>query len=254
MFMQVQLGSTVPPHVAGFVRRHVDPYLADVHTMLHAYLPPDDQGGGCNFAAVEVLCAVVSGLSRAALPRVKGAGKAFRSVLRLYPKSQEPTASLPPNLDFADALYTVYRCTLAHSLGMNVQWSDAQRMHRIEPLTWWTSVRRFAIPDRHVEMLAALDRSGSRPTWLPPTLCVEGRTLHLCPEALYWGVRRMVAVAAEDAAFVEGLRLLLSTAPSKHGLSAAGVPGPRFRGPTAVASTATTPPSGDVEGFEEPPR
>jgi hypothetical protein len=53
-----------PESIRDFVRLHVDMQLHDVHTMLR--LPPTRESGmegGCNFASVSVLCAVLAGAS-----------------------------------------------------------------------------------------------------------------------------------------------------------------------------------------------
>lgn len=188
MYVPIALPESVPLRVRQLVAGRVDMFLSDVHAMLRLPLPVLGINAGCNFAVVEVLCAVISGLSRVFRSDVYGAGKAFEAVLEHYPHDEEPNFAISGK-DFRSELYDTYRCNLVHSLGINVS-EDAPR--KIVPLLRRTVVRRYTFvgpPDPWINSL----ENEARPGWLKvPTLYDDAHgSRKLCAEALYWGTRRL---------------------------------------------------------------
>jgi hypothetical protein len=97
-----------PRSIRDFVRLHVDMQMHDVHTMLR--LPLERQAGmegGCNFASVAVLCAVIVGASTVFFRQDGTTGSRFREVLREhYPWLDEPRGGVEPSIRLARAAIT----------------------------------------------------------------------------------------------------------------------------------------------------
>jgi hypothetical protein len=241
-YTQIELEACVDPLIRRLVRDRVDLYLGDVHAMLR--LPRAELGiaAACNFAIAEILCAVISGLSRIFVPSVRKSGDAFVAVLCEYPIASEPHGiSLT---DFGTRLYTVYRCNVVHSLGINVDWSKEQQRQVIKPLGE-VKIRRECV-SMSEEDLQALE-SETRPAWLGSTIDLEGRTFRLNVEALYWGVRRLTRTLANSPPYSVDARAMLALANPEYGLSLMGGPGPSYQSSheisaTAVAVTSLAPP------------
>ena len=241
-YSPIVIDGQIHASIRRLVRERVDLYLSDVHAMLRLPLPKVGIEAGCNFAIAEVLCAVISGLSRVFLPNIEQAGQAFKAVLAAYPHSAEPASTVLAG-DFPNRLYNAYRNNVVHSLGINVRWSPGNKQHMIESLGE-VKIRREKQTMTASE-LADLE-GGARPAWCGPTIDQEGRTFRLNVEALYWGVRRMTQTLAATSPYAEDARRMLETADDGYGLSLLGVPGPRYQASneisttfTAVTSTAT---------------
>lgn len=192
----IDLPATTSPEVLALVRRRIDLFCADIHAMLHLPLPYHGIAAGCNFAAAEVLCSIVSGVSRVFSDPRWGSARAFTGILRFYPDEDFPGSV--PKEEMIEQLYKSYRCNFAHSLGINVPDPDTRGGPRgIEPLERRTNVVR--LPMEHAAAaIAELETDGARPSWLPPTISRQGDIDTLCIESLYRGVRRLVRQVAAD--------------------------------------------------------
>lgn len=236
-YREILIGPQADAGVREFVAARVDLYLRDVHAMLRLPLPAVGVEAGCNFAIAEMLCAVIAGLSRIFVPTEKGAGAAFKAVLAAYPLQHEP-AGVHPLAEIPEQLYTIYRCNVVHSLGMNIHWCGRSKRHEIQPLGT-TKIQRMHASMSEAQLLEL--EGDSRPVWLGPTMELNGRTRLLNVEALYWGVRRLTQALATTAPFAADARTMLAPPQAVTGLSLGGVPGPRYTPPThEISATATT--------------
>jgi hypothetical protein len=84
--------------------------LHDVHTMLRLPLPESPgMEGGCNFASVSVLCAVIAGASTVFFRQHGAAGQRFRDLLtEFYPWNEQPQGRVATAVA-VDAIYDEYR-------------------------------------------------------------------------------------------------------------------------------------------------
>src|SRR5436853_7387096 len=109
-----------PDLVKRFLRDHVDMQFHDVHVMLR--LPMYEYGldAGCNFASVNILLALVSGMSSVLYTtNLRGDANHFQGVLKgHYRWSEElqtpPVGSSVTKQDGAKILYEVLRNPLVH--------------------------------------------------------------------------------------------------------------------------------------------
>ena len=70
------------PLVYKFISSHVEMQFVDVRGMLKLPLPKQGINGGCNFAAMAVLCNLISGIFRILYKSNKsGAGELFRELI-----------------------------------------------------------------------------------------------------------------------------------------------------------------------------
>ena len=198
-YPQIASPPTVPPEIRDIVSGRIDLFLADVHAMLR--LPRPDIGiqVGCNFAALEMLCALISGLARV-FAADTGSAAGFGRIMKHYPPDVHPLALATPQM--IDALYETFRCNFSHSLGINVPNPQRGAPRSIVPLAQPTKVLRCVSAAREEQRLIELDDLHDRPRWLPPTLYVESGTTKLCVEALYWGCRKLVVNVVTDSTCV----------------------------------------------------
>jgi hypothetical protein len=206
-YRRIELPGTVPREVQAIVRTRVDLFCADIHAMLRLPLPVLGIAAGCNFALAEILCALVSGLSRVFVDRTLGSEAAFRGVLAHYPNENHPLALSED--EFVDELYETYRCNFAHSLGINMPDVKRGQKRKVQSLRHPTKVLRLvpmAIPGY---ILSAIEADEVRPRWLPPTIYRQDGVQKLCVESLYWGVRQLVRrLCADDACVSFATRFL----------------------------------------------
>jgi hypothetical protein len=187
----IPLPKDTSPSVERFVRRRVERYIADARAMLALPRPEIGIHTGCEFALVEILCAVISGLSRVFRSDISEAGKAFKATLELYPHHLEPMSGIAGE-PFAAELWDGYRCNLTHSLGINVRAAKGAP-RAIEALPQPAKILRVRGGSLSIGEIEALDDIEHRPNWLGPTLWIGIGRQYLCAEALYWGTRLLVA-------------------------------------------------------------
>lgn len=211
----IELPPATPPEVLALVRRRIDLFCADVNAMLHLPLPGQNITAGCNFAATESLCSIISGISRVFLDPHLGSARAFKTILEFYP--DEDLLHATPKAELIEQLYKTHRCNFAHSLGINVPDPETRgHPRRIEPLERRTKVIRLEM-GQGSEALASLESNGERPTWLPPTISREDGVDVLCVESLYWGVRQLVTRVATHEGCCQRATEFLRTAYPNQG-------------------------------------
>ena len=198
------------PHVKKFVASHVAMQFGDIRAMLSL---PTGQGGdriehGCNFAAANALCSIVSGLSVVffdrqgkvanAKRRYSNRGKRFKRLLKFY----YPWTDGEDRVAKIDALYDLTRNPLAHSLG--VLESGQVPIAIVKPKDGLT-----------IEQVSVLDGAHDS-TWqverLPPALGMEGGAWQLNVPIFYSAVvelfRRLVCddtqMEKAEACFARG--------------------------------------------------
>lgn len=196
MYRRISLPAGLPSLVESVVRNRVDLFCSDVNAMLRTPLPVLGIEAGCNFASLEVLCSLISGVSRVFLSATLGSGKAFRDVLAFYP--DESAIGGVAKSDLIDELYETYRCNFTHSLGINVPDPSRGQPRTVVPLSRQTKVLRVARGPWPDALLRSIEADGARPAELPPTLFEQGGALKLCVESLYWGVRQLVIGVCRD--------------------------------------------------------
>src|SRR3954466_15230861 len=89
-----------PPSIQDFVHSHVDMQLYDVHTMLRLpFVNRIGMEGGCNFARVSVLCAIIAGASTIFFRQDGTSGSRFRDVLtEHFPWAEQPRGGVEPSV------------------------------------------------------------------------------------------------------------------------------------------------------------
>jgi hypothetical protein len=199
-YASIPLSAAVSEGVRNLISDRVEPILRDVKKMLESTQSLDDPG--FNLTAVPALCAVVGGLSRVFYRTIRTDSEAFPKAASRYPLSDEPLDGIRDPERFASELYKAYRCSLVHSLGLNVKWSDKDNRWEILELSGQRKVTRAAIPLSEAQSIA-LDDLTSRPAWLPATLSDQDAVMRLNADALYWGVRRLVNTLADEASLRE---------------------------------------------------
>jgi hypothetical protein len=168
----------------------IDPYLRDVHAMLHLPMPELGLEAGCNFSIAEILCSVIAGLSRIVVAQEYRPADAFKELLRKYPVNEEPTYAVRAGLP--EIAWEIYRCNLVHSLGIRTEWVKPRQA--IAQVSSGAKVARCLGSNDHARIIQ-LECSGQRPEWLPATLSYDGQRHLLTVEALYWGTRRLICDA-----------------------------------------------------------
>jgi hypothetical protein len=194
-----------PSSIRDFVRRHVDMQLADVHAMLRLPLDAlEGMEGGCNFASVSVLCAVVAGASTIFFRQQGAARPRFRDVLTLfYPWEEQPKGGVQPAIA-VNAIYDEYRNPLAHALAVSTR---TQGRGSGQTIVVDTRVRPLAVIKRALteDAVMALEQpDGPPPSWLTPVVVGNrGGGLDIYPHSLYWGTRRMLERLFRDTALMQ---------------------------------------------------
>ncbi|MEQ9642502.1 MAG: hypothetical protein RIM84_20915 [Alphaproteobacteria bacterium] len=166
-------------------QKQINDRLADAHVMMR--LPLGDLEAGCNYSVVDLLLAVVSGVSTRLYPSsLTGKGELFKNLLiDHYPWANEPAGGPQPNVA-ADILWKQYRNPLTHALGM-------------EPGGGYSDVKVIKNPRTEAE-LEAIELNPAWPTeWDKPTLFQTASGIELRVKCLYWGVRRMIESVAPVA-------------------------------------------------------
>jgi hypothetical protein len=190
-----------PDPVKIFLRDHVDMQFHDVHVLLR--LPMHEQGldAGCNFAAANVLLALIGGMSRVLYKtKLRGDENHFKGVLKdYYPWGDELKTPLIGDSvtqeEGADILYEVVRNPLVHELGI----VDRNKKDRCKVRN--TYIDRILIKKHKTglseEQIEDIECSLTRPSIVPNTIVLKfpdengNNTVDILVAALYWGVRRM---------------------------------------------------------------
>jgi hypothetical protein len=199
-YQPLRLDPACPARVQAFVRDTVEShFFADVRAMLRLPLPEMGITAGCNFAALEVLMAVVSGVSVTLFDAEAGAktgnrGRLFRDALTCaYPWGSEPVPETGKALlgsDAADVIYYTFRNPLTHSLGKR----DRRVVVKVNRAT------REGIG--HAEtVIEALESHAQFPAITKPPLPTVWKrpdATVIFVERFYWGVRKMIETLSTD--------------------------------------------------------
>jgi hypothetical protein len=188
-----------PESIRDFVRLHVDMQLHDVHTMLRLPLKESGMEGGCNFASVSVLCAVLAGASTVFFRQHGPDGKRFTDLLaEHYPWDSQPRGGVEPSIAIS-AIYERYRNPLVHALAVSTRKAGRGAARRVvvdtqeKPL----GVIKQALTEEAVVALEQPD--GPAPDWLTPVVTSNsGGGVDLYPHSLYWGTRRTLESLFSD--------------------------------------------------------
>ncbi len=194
-----------PESIRDFIRIHVDMQLHDVHTMLRLPLTKESgMEGGCNFASVSVLCALLAGASTVFFRQHGPDGERFTDLLLAhYPWNSQPRGGVEPSIAIS-AIYGRYRNPLVHALAVSTRKSGRGPTRRIvvdtheKPL----GVIKQALTE---EAIVALERpDGPAPNWLTPVITSNsGGGVDLYPHFLYWGTRRTLESLFSDRALMQ---------------------------------------------------
>jgi hypothetical protein len=212
-YAEIALAAGTPAEIVTFVRQRVEPVLRDVRHNLE--FPKENGQPGFNMTVAGSLCGVVGGLSRIFYSHKRKDGVSFTEVAKRYAAIDpaaaiDPTTGLPDPEKFADKLYAVYRCNLAHALGLSTDWDDQLKRWIIKPLPVQTKVTRWEPLPVTEARLQELDKTGPWPVGLPATLTEGGGVERLNVDAFYCGIRRLVKGLAEDANLEQGAVTVLS--------------------------------------------
>jgi hypothetical protein len=189
-YQRLETHPQMSAHARQLVEDQLDMQLADVHAMLRMPLP-DVPGlaSGCNFAAVQVLLSVASGVSatlfcHGALDERNNRGNLFIDMLvEHYPWNQErDVVGRIYGSEASKLLYYVFRNPLAHVLGI------VDKKQTVNNLT--IAIQKNPMEENEIVELE-LKQSQSVP-WLFPTLISTDRNLSLHVASLYWGIRETV--------------------------------------------------------------
>jgi len=186
------------PNLKRLLEAQVDMQFIDLRTLLR--LPQEQMGlkGGCNLTAAAILFNIIAGSSvcfynpsEQALADRTGRSKRFKEVLeKFYPWQGEPI----PKDQCVSVLYDRTRCSLVHSLGLDVPPRGSMGQTVVlekGPLT--------------EEQVHELEESSSRPVWVPSTIVHKRPLAHGAIElaisvpTLYWGVHRMLHALFADS-------------------------------------------------------
>ena len=181
------------PHVFTFVREHLSMQFGDVRAMLRLPLPKIGIEHGCNFAATDNLCSLISGISvtifkpskssrtdRKGQKKWIGSGEAFKQLLEnCYPWELGDNPK-----DGAKALYDLFRNPLAHALGVH-----GKSSYQID-------VKKNPLQNRRIEQI---EKSSVRPHWLSPGISGSGTKWEVVAEGLYRDVFHMFWNLVKDS-------------------------------------------------------
>jgi hypothetical protein len=212
-YTEITLAPVTPAEIVTFVRQRVEPVLRDVRHNLE--FPKVTGQPGFNMTVAGAPCGVVGGLSRIFYSQKRKDSASFTEVAKRFaaidPASAiDSTTGEPDQEKFADKLYGVYRCNLAHALGLSTDWDDQLRRWTIKPLPVQTKVTRWEPLPVTEDRLQELDKTGPWPANLPPTLSQDGGVERLNVDAFYCGIRRLTKELAEDPALALGAVTVLS--------------------------------------------
>ena len=173
------------PNVSGFVEKHLSMQFGDVRAMLRLPLRRPRIEAGCNFAVAAILCNLISGISESLfMPQNPiqenckgekewiGSGQTFKQLMRnFYPweygeKKRKKT----------DVLYYFLRNPLTHALGVERKGSYQIQVSK-------KSLRNVEIEE--------IEKSETRPDWLPLGLSRSGKKWTLDARGFYRGVFHM---------------------------------------------------------------
>ena len=166
-------------HVFTFVRCHLSMQFADVRSMLRLPLPEPGLEHGCNFAVIDRLCSLISGISVTIFmpsnlvegERI-GSGETYRQLIENF----YPWAPTENRREAIQVLYNIIRNPFAHSLGVH------------EQSGYIVNVQKESLTSEQIEHL---EISQAQPSRLPPGLSRSGQCWTLDARGFYRDVFHM---------------------------------------------------------------
>lgn len=190
--------ATLPPQVKRLVWKLERHYLGPTHALFRLPIPNYRIDGEFAFGISHLLLASVAGLSTTLYAQQGGNGARFRQLLLdYYPFGTEPPKA-PPADDAARALWSVFRNSLAHDLGFDVE------KHAKTPETKLLRAKAKAKSGTRgltERMIERLENSAVRPG-NEATVAIRPDATVLSVDTLYWGVRSMTEKLLADHARV----------------------------------------------------
>jgi hypothetical protein len=179
------------PHVLRLVQDKLEMQVGDVRTMMLS--------SGCNFASVATLCNIVSGVSvslfkpkrskkihKKKKEKLRSGDHFHRLLWNFYP--WEPREK---HYQKTKRIYSLVRNPLAHSLGEHDDPDDEITIQK-------TGLKQTGKPLTEVE-LDELERSATRPSWIPLGIDLRKGGWVMSAEGFYRGVFHMIWNLAKDA-------------------------------------------------------
>jgi len=199
--------SPVPKHVARLVWKLERHYLQPVHAMFRLPLPHYRIVAEFQFGIAHLLLAAVAGVSTTLYAQSGSNGERFRqTLLGYYPFTLEPVGAIPA-INAARTLWSVFRNSLAHDLGFDVEkQAKTPETKLLRVLTKAPSGAR-GLTERMIERL---EDSYVRPA-KKPTIAIRPDATVLFIDVLYWGVRCMTQNLLADTARIQRAEKFLAT-------------------------------------------
>ena len=182
-------------------------YLQPAHALFRLPLPSYRIEGEFHFAIAHLLLAAIAGVSTTLYSRAGRNGERFRQLLlNYYPFHSEPATAAPP-IETARTLWSVFRNSVAHDLGFDVEKHAKTPVTKIFRVTTKTQGGARGLTER---MIAKLEDSSARPT-AKPTVVIRRDATVLAIDALYWGVRHTIETILEDQNRVQSAEQFLAS-------------------------------------------
>lgn len=197
----------LPPRVKRLVRKLELHYLAPAHALFRLPIPNYRINGEFAFAISHLLLGAVAGLSTTVYEQRGGNGARFKGLLlEYYPFLDEPAAAPAPDVA-AEVLWSVFRNSLAHDLGFDVE--RRAKTPKTKLLLAKTETRS-GIRGLTERMIECLENSAVRPRWEATVLIRPDATV-LSVDTLYWGVRCMTERLLADHARIARAEAFLAS-------------------------------------------
>ncbi len=186
-------------HVSQFVKDKLEMQLGDVRAMMMLPLPEAEITHGCNFASVATLCNIVSGVSVSLFKprRTKKIRKKKKEKLRSGDHfcrllwNFYPWEAGEQHIQKTKRVYDLVRNPLTHALGEHDTPDDE------------VILRKTSLKEKGKSLtesdLDELERSPTRPAWVPQGVYYKDKRWNISAEGFYRGVFHMIWNLAKDA-------------------------------------------------------
>lgn len=195
------------PQVKRLVWKLERHYYSPVRAILRLPLPHYRIEGQFSFSVASTLLAAIAGLSTTVFEQSGYNGDRFRKLVEAYyPFAQEPAGS-PSAAETARLLWSVFRNSLAHDLGFDVEKkSRTKEIKLVRAQTRSPSGRERGLTEAKI---AALEDSSVRPSPKPTVRDDPGEYV-LSVDILYWGTRCLSERLLADRARVTDAETFLA--------------------------------------------
>jgi len=148
-----------------------------------------------HFGIAHLLLAAIAGISTTLYEQSGSSGGRFRGVLlTYYPFALEPVGAAPADVA-ARTLWSVFRNSLAHDLGFDLEKHAKTPQFKLLRVFTRTGAGTRGLTEK---LIARLEDTSARPN-AKPTVVIRPDATVLSVDALYWGVRNMVEVVLNDS-------------------------------------------------------